>query len=74
MASYSKQENSTEMCTVGMKTIAFWDSENAKSKKNGSFGGKEQTNLACVIYDDHGYAFTGAQNGSVIKWKTGSIV
>jgi hypothetical protein len=29
--------------------------------------------LICVSYDGNGTAFTGAQDGSIIKWGHGSI-
>jgi len=31
------------------------------------------TNLLCVSFDENNVAYTGAQNGNVIKWMNGSI-
>ena len=61
-----------EFCSVNPKNVSFWDTT-LKAKKIGKFSGPAP-NLACVVYDDEGFAWSGASNGSVYKWKGGSLV
>jgi len=62
-------------CTVGPKHIAFWDTTLAAGKK-GIFGKTDPMamNIACVTYDEKGMAYTGSQNGAVMRWQGTSML
>mmetsp|Transcript_585 Transcript_585/g.629 ORF Transcript_585/g.629 Transcript_585/m.629 type:complete len:117 (+) Transcript_585:867-1217(+) len=71
MSSWSK--TTEEFTTVGPKHIKFWTLNGRP--KNGVFGGSNKmTSLSCVVYDEKGQAFTGALNGSIYKWNSGSLL
>ena len=70
MLDWSLQTNS--FCTVGPKHVMFWDING--TCKRGTFGGADKmTNLLCVTHDENGNAYTGAQNGSILKWTNGGL-
>ncbi|CDW73957.1 help domain containing protein [Stylonychia lemnae] len=61
-----------EFFSVGPKHISFWDAKGVKW--NGALKNENQgTNLLCVASDLDGNFYTGAQNGSVMKWNRNSM-
>ena len=73
MINWSLSED--KFCSVGPDHVFFWDLYDPTRGKKGTFGKVSQmTNILCVAGSESGHFYTGAVNGSIIKWGYGSIL